>query len=91
MLSDIFFKEKKYRKPMYFILQTMATNVVCRPDFVAYNVKSAKGNLPLYLVRNMFGAPTLAWTVKSEEEEALAYKLGFDGVIFEGYIPKDAR
>ena len=40
MLSDMFLKDKKFRKPMYFILQSMATNIVCRPDFVSYNLKS---------------------------------------------------
>jgi hypothetical protein len=30
----------------------------------------------------------IAWTVKSEAEEREAYENGFDGIIFEQYIPE---
>lgn len=87
-LSDMFMKQKKFRKPMYFLLQTLALNVVSRPDFIAYSIATAKSSLPFKLVKSLFRVPTLAWTVRSDEEEKLARRLGFDGIIFENYIPK---
>lgn len=87
VLSDNFLSQKKYRKPMYFLLELLLLNVTCRPDFVAFNHKKHK-NGSLRLTRRLFGAPTLAWTVRSEQEEREAKKHGFDGVIFENYIPK---
>ena len=37
----------------------------------------------------LLGARTIAWTVRSQEEEDKAFEHGFDAVIFENYIPKD--
>jgi hypothetical protein len=51
--------------------------------------KERSGMFPLPLLRALFRVPTIAWTIMSQEEEDLAYKNGFDGVIFEQYIPKD--
>ena len=87
ILSSGFLRSKKTRSLKYFLLQTMMLNFLCRPDFVAYNHKHYS-SASLYLCR-MLGAPTFAWTVRSEEEEKLAREHGFDTVIFENYIPKD--
>ena len=86
-LSQNFLTEKKYRKPLYFLLQNLLLNCICRPDFIAFKHSHYK-NPALKLTRDMFGAATLAWTVTSIEEENAAYKNGFDSVIFEKYIPK---
>lgn len=86
-LSQNFLCEKKYKKPMYFLLQNMLLNVVCRPDFIAFNHNHHKNGV-LKLTRALFGVPTFAWTVRSLKEEDEAYKNGFDCVIFENYIPK---
>ncbi len=84
VLSQAFLKEKKYRKPMYFLLQHLYLNVVCRPDFIAYNHEHYKnGSLKLC---KLFGASALCWTVKSKDEEAAALKHGFTGIIFENYL-----
>lgn len=85
-LSQNFLKQKKYRKPLYFLLQNMLLNSVSRPDFISYNHKDYK-NAPLRLIRGLFKTPTICWTVRSEKEEAEAYEHKFDGVIFENYIP----
>ena len=85
-LSENFVSQKKYRKPMYFVLQHQLLNFVCRPDFIAYR-HNDYSNGSLKFVRRAFGAATLAWTVRSKEEEREAYSHGFDGVIFEGYLP----
>ena len=90
ILTDNFLAEKKYRKPMYFFLQNMLLNVLCKPDFIAHNHKRPK-NPALTLCKKLFGAPTFAWTVKSKEDAEIAKAHGFDGIIFEGYIPSDQQ
>ncbi len=87
VLSHRYYAYDKYRKPLYFLLQILLTNCLCRPAFIAYDHRHA-GCASLRLLRNLFGVTTFAWTVRSEEEEREAYKNGFDGVIFEGYVPK---
>lgn len=86
ILSMNYMAEKKHRKPIYFLVQTLVTNVICRPDFIAYDHKQYK-NAPFRLCRALFGVTAFAWTVCSQEEEDLAYKHKFDSVIFENYIP----
>lgn len=86
ILSMNYMAEKKHRKPIYFLVQTFVTNVICRPDFIAYDHKQYK-NAPFRLCRSLFGVTTFAWTVSSQEEENLAYKHKFNSVIFENYIP----
>ncbi len=86
-LCENFMREKKYRTPTHFLLQALVLNVVCRPDFIVFRHSDYK-NAALKLTRGIYSVPTLAWTVRSEEEEAAAYKHGFDGIIFENYISK---
>ena len=85
VLSENFMNEKQYRKPMYFLLECMLLNAACRPDFIAFNHKHFK-NASLRLARGLFGVPTVAWTVRSPEEEKAAFAHKFDAVIFENYI-----
>ena len=87
ILSQNYLLDKKYRKPLYFILGALLMNRVCKPSFVAYNHRDA-GSLSLRTVRRLFNTVTFAWTVRSPEEEAKARAAGFDGIIFEGYIPE---
>lgn len=87
VLSETFFKEKKYRSFIYLILQNLMLNFICKPDFIAFNHEHSK-NSALRLVRRLYRVPTLAWTVRSEREGALALERGFDGIIFENYIPR---
>lgn len=86
VLSESFLKEKRNRKPIYFVLQCLLLNFVCRPDFIAFNHRDAK-NAALRFTRGVFGVPAFAWTVRSEEEEKKARENGFDTVIFENYLP----
>ncbi len=83
-LSHRYYKEEKYRKPLYFLLQNFILNFKSRPDFLAFCHEDAK-MFTFRFLRRVFGVCTLAWTVRSENEEILAYKNGFDGVIFENY------
>jgi len=85
-LSQNFLSQKKYRSATYFLLQNLLLNVVCRPDFISYKHSDYK-NASLRLVKALFKPATLAWTVRSKTEEDEAYLHGFDGVIFENYVP----
>ena len=86
ILSHRYYSYEQYRKPLYFILQSLLLNFLCRPAFIAYDHRHASA-FGLRLIRTLFRTPTLAWTVRSAEEEATARKNGFDGIIFESYIP----
>lgn len=84
ILSTNYLKDKKYRKPLYFAVQTFLTNLLCRPDFVSFNAEEHR-LLSFRLFRRLFGVCSFAWTVTSKEEEDEAFRHGFDTVIFEGY------
>ncbi len=86
ILSQSYHKYSDYRHPIYFALEFLLLNRICRPSFVAFHKKHTKWNLSFKLTKLM-GAATFAWTVRSEEEEKAAFKAGFDTVIFENYIP----
>lgn len=86
ILSHRYYSYEQYRKPLYFILQSLLLNFLYRPAFIAYDHRHASA-FGLRLIRTLFRTPTLAWTVRSAEEEATARKNGFDGIIFESYIP----
>lgn len=86
ILSHRYYEYENYRKPLFFLLQSLLLNFLCRPAFIAYDHRHAKA-FGLRFVRGFFDVPTLAWTVRSAEEEAIARKNGFDGIIFENYLP----
>lgn len=88
VLSETFTKSKKHRNILHVLLQCLVFNVCCRPDFIAFNVRDRK-NAALRLTRGIFGVCTVAWTVKSADEEKIARNSGFDTVIFEGYLPEE--
>ncbi len=78
---------EKYGKFLYYALRFLLTNRLCSPSFVAYK-HTDHDSISLKAARLM-GAVAFAWTVRSAEEEAAALANGFDGVIFEGYIPEE--
>jgi glycerophosphoryl diester phosphodiesterase len=86
ILSHRYYAYEQYKKPLYFALQSLLLNFRCRPAFIAYDHRHAD-SFALRLVRKLFGVPTLAWTVRSADEEKEARKNGFDGIIFENYLP----
>ncbi len=87
ILSHRYYEYEAYRKPLYFLLQSLLLNFLCRPAFIAYDHKHAKA-FGLRFVRGLFKVPTLAWTVRTQEEHNKALDNGFDGIIFENYIPQ---
>ena len=86
LLSHRYYENKNFRKPLYFLLQTLLVNCVCRPAFIAYDHRHAKA-FGLRFVRGFFAVPTLAWTGRSAEEEKVARENGFSSIIFENYLP----
>lgn len=68
------------------LVHHLLTNVTTRPDFIAYD-HLHKGNLSRVLCRKLFGALSVAWTLKSQQELDAAAP-DFDLFIFEQFIPK---
>lgn len=87
ILSFRYLGERKFRKPHFLVLQLLMANFYCRPHFIAYDHNHPRC-ISLKLIRAFFKVPILAWTVRSREEEVVAYNNGFDAVIFENYCPK---
>ncbi len=54
-----------------------------RPAFLAYRVGDLAAFAPR-VARHMFGLPLLAWTVRSEDDRAMAARFA-DQMIFEGF------
>lgn len=76
------------REPFVMMLvHHLLTNVTARPDFIAYDHHS-KGNISRVLCRKVFGALSVAWTLRSQQELDAA-KDDFDLFIFEQFIPND--
>ena len=85
ILSHRYYDYTPYRKPLYFLLQSLLFNFLCRPAFIAYDHRHANA-FGLRFVRWLFGITTFAWTVRSAEDEKIARENGFDSVIFENYL-----
>ena len=85
-LSTDFHRDGKYKGFLYFALGNLLTNRIASPDFIAYDSRFPK-KLSLKIAR-LLGAVTFAWTVRSLDEEKRMLDSGFDGVIFEGYVPE---
>lgn len=88
-LSRHFTKEEETRKPLYFVLEHLLINRVSNPSFIAY--KHEDHYMPMLKLARLLGAATIAWTVRSPEEEKAAFEHGFDAVIFENYIPEENK
>jgi len=86
-LSANFNKPDRREKTAQMLVHHLLTNVIARPDFIAYDHHS-KGNLSRVLCRKVFRALSVAWTLKSQQEMDAA-KEDFDLFIFEQFIPRD--
>lgn len=85
-LADAFHKEGEYKGPLYFLLQNLMFNWLCKPDFIAYNHKYP-GMLSRSLCRRLYRSTAAAWTVKSQAELEEAEK-HFDIYIFDSFLPE---
>ena len=68
-------------------LTGMFTNVVCRPNFISYELKS-DGQLTFEAVQAFTDLPCFAWTIKSQDELDKARAAGFDAFIFDSFEAK---
>lgn len=88
LLCDRYTKRPEMRKPTYYILQWFLLNFKAKPDFYAYNFEN-RTYLPFRLVRKLHKRPTLAWTVRTQLDNAICRESGFTSIIFEDFIPKE--
>ncbi|MBQ7785728.1 MAG: glycerophosphodiester phosphodiesterase [Clostridia bacterium] len=86
-LSANFARLGKREKPAETLVHHLLTNVLCRPDFIAYDHRT-KNVLSRIICKKLFGALSVAWTIRSQEELDAA-RADFDLFIFEQFIPKD--
>lgn len=83
-LSMAFHKDPVHcGKPEFLALEFLLTNIVTRPDFIAYQHSDAS-NLSRRLCRKL-GALSVAWTIKSPEQYVRA-KDQFDLFIFDSCL-----
>lgn len=87
MLSQKFVGKKTHRGLKFRIAQHLLLNVIAKPDFIAYNHADADF-IALRIIKAVYKPTTVAWTVRSKDEERAAFDNGFDSVIFENYIPE---
>ena len=84
------FEDNKNLNPVVrFVLSHLMTNLISRPDFVAYNHEDSK-NIGFRIIRRFFRPFLVAWTAKGEEQQRSAEKI-FDSVIFEKNPPKEKK
>lgn len=83
-LSQDFSKQEKYKgKFVFWLLSNLLTNVLTRPDFIAYNHKDA--DMFSRKVCSLMGALPVAYTIKSQEEYEKV-KDQFELFIFDSFI-----
>ena len=76
---------KKVKKLIYYLITALLTNVLARPHFLARGQDSARN--PSFLIcKYLFRPPVFVWTVRAQSEIPADQR---DGMIFEGFIPKD--
>jgi len=86
-LSSNFNKPGKPEPVTNFIVHYMLANFLAKPDFIAYD-HFHKKNISRRLCCNLFGALSVAWTIKSQAQLDNA-RDSFKLFIFEGFIPKE--
>lgn len=80
-LGQSYWKDKSCRrKPRFLLMSLLVSNAATRPDFIAFEHQDA-ANVSRRLCR-LFGALSVAWTIKSREEYEKA-KDSFDLFIFD--------
>lgn len=86
-LSEDYSKNPKRHAPaaLEFLLAHQLENFLTVPDFVAYRF-SDRNLLGVRLVRKIWGAQGVTWTIKSQEDHDAAVAEGFLP-IFEGFEP----
>ena len=70
-----------------FALTAQLTNVLSRPNFIAYQLKDS-GQITFQALKNLTGIDCFAWTLKSQAELDSAKAQGFKGLIFDSFEAK---
>jgi len=86
-LSSRFSKPGKPEPFTQMLVHYLLTNVLARPDFVAY-CHTHKKNLSRVLCRKVFRVLSVAWTLRSQQQMDDSRE-DFDLFIFEQFIPRD--
>ena len=84
-LSSNFKKLGKKETIDLWLAHYLLLNFLAKPDFIAYD-HLRKNNISRLLCRYLYGALSVAWTIKSAEELKNSRK-DFDLFIFEGFYP----
>lgn len=88
-LSSALNKESDKKDAVFFLVEHLLTNIITRPDFIAYNHKF-KDRVSRKICRSIFRCFGVTWTVKTQEELECV-KNDFDIFIFEGFIPTEGE
>ncbi len=81
------FSDSEHMNPILkFMMSNLMTNIISRPDFVAYNHEDVH-NPGFRLVKKLYRPFLVAWTARGEKQQDHAGKT-FDSVIFEKDPPK---
>ena len=85
LLSKDFIADDEGQSPVNRVALTgMFTNVLARPNFIAYELQS-DGQLTFEAIQAFSDLPCFAWTLKSQEELDKARAAGFDAFIFDSF------
>ena len=85
ILSMVFDDNEEVTPTQGFLLTSLLTNFLCRPDFIAFQ-HTDKHAFSFRVCRQLFRAHTIAWTIRNAQEEAASAD-SFDNIIFEHYYP----
>lgn len=86
-LSMNYQRDSEYKGTVYHIMRHLLTNFATKPDFIAYDCRAMR-SVSKNICRDVFGCPSVAWTVKCQAQLDACRKY-YDYFIFEGFIPKD--
>lgn len=86
-LTKNFFKDKQdLPDHLKFAMRHCLTNIMCTPDFVAYQFSHRKDTISLKLCQKLWKAQIVTWTLTTQEEYDIAAKEGWIP-IFENFTP----
>ena len=85
-LSSHFWCDPRHRNKNGFIMQSLFTNFLTKPDFISFEHQYSR-YFPFWLATKFYRSYSSAWTVKSRAQE-IACQRHFNCIIFEGYRPE---
>lgn len=88
-LSSNFNEPGKRESIALFLVHYLMFNFLGKPDFIAYDHHHKK-NLSRRLCTKLYGALSVAWTIKSQKEMDESRE-DFELFIFEGFVPEKRR